>query len=644
MSDDGGGSGGSGGLKGMMGKASSMGDKLKSGLKSTLSFNKKSDSEKSPNKNADAPSPAEHSQAEPSRAAPAAASPPAPADESTPPPPGSRVRVQGLGKAPQYNGCSGVVLFGDAGDGRVSVRLDGPEAKQLSVKLANLEVVERAKARTREQRAAGGQDMFAVAMSKVLQPSGSMKGDLYELLGVSPDANDKEIKLAYYKRARDLHPDKNPDDPNAEARFKALSEAYQVLSNPEKRKIYDHLGAAGLEQQGFNPDDFKVFIRTLFGGEEFEEILGDVCSLPAFKEMMDAMIRGQEKPEQSEDEEKRKAREELKRNEAAARHEASRLDEEECVRALADRLVRRVERRAKGEVDQAAFVQEIEAWATTLAQAPGGMDLLNMCGNAYRRKARKILGGFGAMLQEVKDFKNRFSEGASLIVGAFRCSTMANALAKNTEAKQKDAAAVKAGAEPGHIANAGATPAATAGAGAAQRTPSSGSAESPDAAKGDDAKAKEAKEAERPASEEGSDGEDEDKGVRPEDLDPADVLKLARQSIDLVWRIGLFLMQKRLRKVLDTLVADRKTKGDGKNEILAMARAVMDVGVAFKNVWDRETAKAKAAGPAGGGAKRGAPVHLADEIAGAVASAGSKDGTKEGAKDGATDGVKDGGV
>ncbi|KAJ1480879.1 heat shock protein DnaJ domain protein [Baffinella frigidus] len=76
-----------------------------------------------------------------------------------------------------------------------------------------------------------------------------MKGDLYELLGVSPDANDKEIKLAYYKRARDLHPDKNPDDPNAEARFKALSEAYQVLSNPEKRKIYDHLGAAGLEQQ-----------------------------------------------------------------------------------------------------------------------------------------------------------------------------------------------------------------------------------------------------------------------------------------------------------------------------------------------------------------------------------------------------------
>lgn len=77
------------------------------------------------------------------------------------------------------------------------------------------------------------------------------KRDYYEVLGVSKGASVDEIKKAYRKLARQYHPDANPDDPNAEARFKELSEAYMVLSDPEKRSGYDHYGHAGVDGQGF---------------------------------------------------------------------------------------------------------------------------------------------------------------------------------------------------------------------------------------------------------------------------------------------------------------------------------------------------------------------------------------------------------
>jgi molecular chaperone DnaJ len=77
------------------------------------------------------------------------------------------------------------------------------------------------------------------------------KQDYYELLGVSRSASADELKKAYRKLARKCHPDANPDDPNAEARFKEISEAYVVLSDPEKRANYDHFGHAGADGQGF---------------------------------------------------------------------------------------------------------------------------------------------------------------------------------------------------------------------------------------------------------------------------------------------------------------------------------------------------------------------------------------------------------
>ena len=67
--------------------------------------------------------------------------------------------------------------------------------------------------------------------------------DLYAVLEVGPDASPDDLKRAYRRLARQLHPDANPGDPAAEARFKEVSQAYEILSDPERRANYDRFGA-----------------------------------------------------------------------------------------------------------------------------------------------------------------------------------------------------------------------------------------------------------------------------------------------------------------------------------------------------------------------------------------------------------------
>jgi molecular chaperone DnaJ len=94
------------------------------------------------------------------------------------------------------------------------------------------------------------------------------KRDYYEILGVSRSAASEEIKRAYRKLAVKFHPDKNPDDPHAEEKFKEIGEAYDVLMDADKRSAYDRFGHAAFAQGGSRGgfhDPFDIF-REVFGG------------------------------------------------------------------------------------------------------------------------------------------------------------------------------------------------------------------------------------------------------------------------------------------------------------------------------------------------------------------------------------------
>jgi DnaJ-class molecular chaperone len=99
--------------------------------------------------------------------------------------------------------------------------------------------------------------------------------DYYDVLGVGRDASASEVKRAFRGLARELHPDVNDHDPEAEEKFKAAAEAYEVLSDPERRRVYDAHGHEGLRSGGFPPgggfgsieEIFQAFFGRGFGFE-----------------------------------------------------------------------------------------------------------------------------------------------------------------------------------------------------------------------------------------------------------------------------------------------------------------------------------------------------------------------------------------
>lgn len=123
--------------------------------------------------------------------------------------------------------------------------------------------------------------------------------DYYKILGVDRNATQEEIKKAYRKLARQYHPDMNPGDKAAEEKFKEINEAYEVLSDPEKRRRYDQFGADWSRwQAGGGPGGFEDFARQWFGQAgphvqyvDLDELFGQAGSLGDLFELLFGGVR-----------------------------------------------------------------------------------------------------------------------------------------------------------------------------------------------------------------------------------------------------------------------------------------------------------------------------------------------------------------
>lgn len=188
--------------------------------------------------------------------------------------------------------------------------------------------------------------------------------NLYDVLGVKPDATDSAIKKAYYLQAKKCHPDRHPDDPQATEKFQKLGEAYQVLSNEHTRSLYDANGMEGLDDNNFETMEANQLFDMLFGSDQFEFLVGEL--------QLASLASNVDEDGNAPDEEF------LKRV------------QRQRVRKLVDELIRIL--RAWTDGDKSAFIQWAYTKAACMAESNSGPAMLYTIGQIYARKADIYLG------------------------------------------------------------------------------------------------------------------------------------------------------------------------------------------------------------------------------------------------------------
>jgi len=236
---------------------------------------------------------------------------------------------------------------------------------------------------------------------------GVKETELYDVLGVKPDATANQIKKAYYKKAQVLHPDKNPDDPDANAKFQKVGEAYQILSDENLRANYDNYGRDGVDDAP--KMDSSALYAMIFGSEKFFKYVGEL-------QLATMMQKGEDEdiPEPL------MAFKQTKR-------------EVQCAVDLAEKVQLFVE----GKEDE--FKEQVTEEAKDLANSPFGATLLHAIGYVYEEQAqtRLSLKDGGKMFKEYQVSGHKLAKQYEVLQVAVKAQQVAQEAKEESKGGEK---------------------------------------------------------------------------------------------------------------------------------------------------------------------------------------------------------------
>lgn len=291
---------------------------------------------------------------------------------------------------------------------------------------------------------AEAQDGLKTASSGKMMEKEVKDREFYDLLNVSTNATPGEIKKAYYKEARKVHPDKCPGDPSAADKFQTLGHAYQILSNEQSRVSYDKNGKPDNQnaEAMANEIDPAVFFNVMFGSTSVEPYIGELW----IASVADLMMKDMAEQQSSSENDMNEKFAETMAGRSAATAEDSKLKQRKREVKIAIHLREKIQPYVDGNITKDAFIESFEEEAKKIAEGSYGSIFLAAIGFQLEIEADEYIGNVSSFMgieghtARARKQANFAAANFKIMGAGIRAASAGRKVCKEVEAVQQRAA------------------------------------------------------------------------------------------------------------------------------------------------------------------------------------------------------------